>query len=395
MTGLRFPAALAIVIYHYGKVVGGFDSLPASIRGAVACGPVAVSLFFMLSGFLLGSRHPHVGDKKAFWISRFARLYPAYLFAFFLFIPIAYTKYIASAHEPKLFFASAILNLSMLQSWTPLAQSWNGPSWSLSVEAFFYFVFPFVINKISGLGLRWFAVAGVMISTLIGVAFGLGFISEPVWRSQLENNPILWLPLFILGIAMARTLPSWRAMVGAGLNDFLLILATLCLFTIPFVLPAAYRTGYIGGGAAVILILIIMGHAHHQGWLQSLLGGKLLLRLGSASYILYIIQAPTWHLFHAASNVVLGQPAMGGTVTIPQFLLFLAILVSMSLLLEQYLEKPLNKWIRRQGKASVRTGTTMVQSMQIVPPVVSVPSAKRFATFPKDSEQPLQSRNLR
>src|SRR5208282_2377784 len=85
---------------------------------------------------------------SAFYWARFVRLYPIYLLSFLLYLPIAVQKYVlypspeSTGHHT--FVLSAVLSCLMLQSWTPLAQAWNGPSWSLSVEAFMYLMFPLV-----------------------------------------------------------------------------------------------------------------------------------------------------------------------------------------------------------------------------------------------------------
>src|SRR3981081_1549231 len=144
LNGLRFLAALAVVIYHYGTKVEGYPRIPGIIKDFINLGPTAVSFFFILSGFVLAYRQLHGSSRiqtaGEFYWARFARLYPAYLLAFLLFLPIALQKYILSPSHTiagrHTFILSAVLSFLMLQSWTPLAQAWNGPSWSLSVEGF-------------------------------------------------------------------------------------------------------------------------------------------------------------------------------------------------------------------------------------------------------------------
>ncbi len=159
LNGLRFLAAFAVVIFHYAPRVDAYTRLNDFVKNVIDQGPCAVSFFFILSGFLLGYRHLSGGSRKQtasdFYWSRFTRLYPVYLLAFLLFLPVAVQRYLlnplpaAAGHHTFLF--SAVLSCLMLQSWTPLAQAWNGPSWSLSVEAFLYFIFPFAVPRVSKL----------------------------------------------------------------------------------------------------------------------------------------------------------------------------------------------------------------------------------------------------
>ena len=51
LTGLRFLAALHVVFYHYGRDL--FPGAPAWLENIRASGYVSVSLFFILSGFVL------------------------------------------------------------------------------------------------------------------------------------------------------------------------------------------------------------------------------------------------------------------------------------------------------------------------------------------------------
>ena len=146
LNGLRFLAALAVVIFHCAPRVGGYGRLPEILKNLIEEGPAAVGFFFILSGFVLAHRHlnggPRVQTPEFYW-ARFARLYPAYLLAFLLFLPVALQRYVVNplpgSAGRHTFVLSAVLSCLMLQSWTPLAQAWNGPSWSLSVEAFMYF----------------------------------------------------------------------------------------------------------------------------------------------------------------------------------------------------------------------------------------------------------------
>src|SRR5437763_7722349 len=86
LTSVRFFAAILVVFYHYTGHI--FQSFPW-IQGAIEIGYYAVSIFYVLSGFVLVYSYSNPqgafrGSRRAFWIGRFARIYPAYLLAFAL-----------------------------------------------------------------------------------------------------------------------------------------------------------------------------------------------------------------------------------------------------------------------------------------------------------------------
>ena len=103
------------------------------------------SYFFILSGFVMVVAYGQKKDlnKTLFFKNRLARIYPLYILATILMI---------------LFFVLAkigvdatvvILNIFMLQAWIPsMATAVNAQTWSISVECFFYLLFPFLLQSV-------------------------------------------------------------------------------------------------------------------------------------------------------------------------------------------------------------------------------------------------------
>src|SRR3954471_5489435 len=86
LTSLRFFAALHVVTFHlYSiRVTDG----PAWYRNLSSVGYAGVGLFFVLSGFILV--YTYAGrpwTMRTFWLTRVARIYPAYLFSLFVTAP--------------------------------------------------------------------------------------------------------------------------------------------------------------------------------------------------------------------------------------------------------------------------------------------------------------------
>lgn len=83
---LRFIAAFWVLIFH-ARVHFGYIPFLSSLMPIIQQGVLAMSMFFILSGFILSYRYSDFkenGSWAAFYQARIARLYPVYLFMGFL-----------------------------------------------------------------------------------------------------------------------------------------------------------------------------------------------------------------------------------------------------------------------------------------------------------------------
>lgn len=158
LTGLRFFAALLVFGYHGMHVddSGGTQIFAAGMSG--------VSFFYLVSGFVL-AWSAREGDRPAlFYRRRFARIYPSYLAVW------AATLALSTLSGDTLGWVD-LAPLTLLQSWVPIDAVYFATSavfWSLSCEAFFYLVFPWVfplLRDLSTARLVW-----VLLGCVVGVA---------------------------------------------------------------------------------------------------------------------------------------------------------------------------------------------------------------------------------
>jgi peptidoglycan/LPS O-acetylase OafA/YrhL len=357
LTSLRFVAALWVVIYHYSGSIRGFDAVPQWLKSLVSSGPIAVSFFFLLSGFVLSHSQANRRTVQAqgFLLKRFIKLYPAYLLAFLLFAPAAVVKYLhhsggSAPHGFGFFTASALLSLTLLQAWTPLSQAWNGPSWSLSVEAFFYLTFPALLawafsrrmkTVLSVTFWSWLALVSVDLMRC------LGHIGDHLWLSWLQNNPLLWTPLFVGGIVASRLASSWRLPTRTEASLYGLATA-FAILSLSIFCPSRYSTLLIEGGAAPLFMLLVWSSLHTGAALNRVMDNRACLALGRISYIVYIVQAPVWHFFRFAYGRFRGTSNPNELLTASAFLVFLAALVLVSFTAERFVEIPIQNALRRR-----------------------------------------------
>ena len=143
LTGLRIYAALLVFITHFLMFDYFFDVPKGSYFSFFeGLGALGVSLFFILSGFILYINYLAPGkpklNAKLFYWARFSRIYPVFFVALLCAAPIQ-----LFSNDTRPFFSLFLPNLFLVQCWRPeICGIINPPDWSISNEAFFYAVFP-------------------------------------------------------------------------------------------------------------------------------------------------------------------------------------------------------------------------------------------------------------
>lgn len=118
-----------------------------------------VSIFFVLSGFLMEYRHAHdeiikgtlsFGVCSRYAVQHMKKAYPLHI----LTMMVAIVLYLFQKKGRIILIAKIILNITLMQSWVPsvgVNVSLNGVAWYLSSILFCYFVFPFLHSLNSGM----------------------------------------------------------------------------------------------------------------------------------------------------------------------------------------------------------------------------------------------------
>lgn len=358
LTSLRFVAASAVVCFHYVPGIKSFCWLPTPAQHLIQRGSIALCFFFVLSGFVLGTSYQdRVMDdpmaRRSFWLARFARLYPAYILAFLLFLPMALHKYIvnpASGAEESarvIFLVSALLSFLLIQSWTRFSQPWNGPGWSLSVESFFYFLFPYVAFRIMrlrtpvALTLCFGLWAG---SLLVVYSHVTGCMSDELYKNYVCYHPLLWTPCFLTGIAIQPFVALWQR-VSAITSSIVSVLAMAAIVLTCMMTPEQYGGFVITTGALPLVAVLILSCSHTSCRLVRYIGLSPFYELGEVSYITYILQVPLWHYVGGVTNHLEYLSAGFRQGTTSQFVLFFSILIGVSFLVSRYVERPARRWL--------------------------------------------------
>ncbi|GAA1961479.1 acyltransferase family protein [Kitasatospora viridis] len=362
LTGLRFLCALAVFLTHAWYVADVFrDSrIRQGVKAVLPLGMVGVSVFFVLSGFVLTWSARPQEPARAFWRRRAAKIYPNHLVVWVvLLVFVAVTgSAVTGGHGSGVPWLPALANLLLLHAWSPdpaYTAGLNIVTWSLAVEAFCYLLFPFLLRQVRRLPERWlWAAAGAAVLTvwLVAVVASLchgGRTVPDVGVSQYEFwipyfFPLGRLPEFVLGMLLARLARSGRAVApGIGWSALALVLALGAgLGTLPFAfLPAAVTVVPV---AALILSAAAADRAGRRTWLAR----PRLVRLGAESFAFYVVHWPVimiahWLLGGGRWSTPVAFGATGG-------FLLLALLVAR--LMHRHVELPaMGRWSRPRRPA--------------------------------------------
>lgn len=332
LTFTRFIAAFAILLFHFAKEDVALFSIPL-INDLVHKSSIAVSFFFILSGFVMGLSYYAKGkiSYKSYYIKRFARIYPVYFLATLLFV----LEWILI--KGNINSTDVAISFLMIQSWIPGKELiLNTPAWSLGVELFFYLLFPFVFNNFFikySYKFVLFAILFFFVSTQIALHLLLDF---PISKDFIHYNPIMHISSFFIGYLGGVYV--FKNNSNCKNNDFRIILLTI--FLIAFV----YFNDYLfmhNGLLAVLIVPLLILLSLNNGIITKLFKQPSLVLLGEISYGFYILQFP---VFIALRNVLRSISGFNETsifIICSFFLLFVSYLVYV------YYEKPLQISIKK------------------------------------------------
>jgi len=327
LTSLRFCAALLVFSWH---------CVPTRrISATFSLGYVGVAFFFLLSGFILTYRyHDTFRDRlrldaiRSFYVARVARVYPLHLATMPIVIAVLVylgTDALWSGVDTQTRVAAVAAQALLVQSWiasVPIDFGVNGPAWSISVEAFFYALFPFAAFGL----LRAFRASPPHVVLL--AAGALWFVGAVLlWPQHAAVDDWRWYVFppsrlsdfvvgMLLGIAFIRSDARKRWPLHANSVETL-ALAGVCFAVVvsPFVpLSMRFSAWVMPAWCAVIFVF-----AGRRGAISRLLSHPVLVRLGEVSFAFYLCQLAVVKLVDQRlgwENPLSMAVAFGGTLAL-------------------------------------------------------------------------------
>ena len=155
LDGVRACAILFVIVFHINRLTG--DSLWSSTENPLAssvstAGGTGVTLFFVLSGFLLfmpfakallfNTQWPL---NRVFYLRRFLRIVPGYYVSLLLLILFLHPEYLHRDHLKDL----ALFLTFFMDSSRATFRQLDGPFWTLATEWQFYMILPLITLAIA------------------------------------------------------------------------------------------------------------------------------------------------------------------------------------------------------------------------------------------------------
>lgn len=372
LTGIRALAAFLVFFHHFNPF--GDEKHPAAMATTMVLQKVVeqwhmgVTIFFVLSGFLIASRYqdriePSLGFVKQYLLNRFARIYPLY----FLLTLVTFGAMFVLPNNPSYewpdtftntdrlvsFFANLTLTRAFFQSFVFTGLP---TAWSLTVEECFYLSAPFLLLVVRNRPRLLVVFALLLLST--GLLLCMASTRLHLYASLMR--PLSFVLTFtyfgrcvefMAGIGLALWLKrrgNFAALPGTtwvGTGIIAACVAGMVAFAWEHKATAAWPLPL---GALLInnfllpvgVVLLLHGLMHESTRLRRLLETPLFDLLGKSSYAFYLIH------FGLFSDLL--ESAIGRNIT-AYFLIFNAAAV----LLYKYIEHPLHKFIVRGPRPKV------------------------------------------
>jgi peptidoglycan/LPS O-acetylase OafA/YrhL len=336
LTGLRAIAAGIVVLHHL---------VPTSGKGWLASTleefNIGVTIFFVLSGFLITYRYLEKFEKTGKWfynyaVNRVARIYPMY------FLLTTYTFVLGAMANHKINIQEYLLNITFLRGFfSEYVYSGIAQGWTLTVEECFYFSAPllFIFSR------------RLPILIQAAIVFATGFLFYLVFRHTnfhgfMNSLPHIYITTyfgrvfeFVAGVLLAFALMKNKRIKHATLIGSFGFLALLIIQIVInhatgkyaiITLPGYFINSFL---TPIAVALIIHGLIKEPTPVNTFLQSKVMVLLGKSSYTLYLLH---WGMTSYLINRFVS----------PNFIVNIVLTYLLSIVLWYVVEEPCNRYIR-------------------------------------------------
>ncbi|KQT75283.1 acyltransferase family protein [Microbacterium sp. Leaf436] len=351
LTGLRWATAM-LIFGHHIMAVEYFGGNAGVVWGVLfEAGKTGVTLFFILSGFVLAWGYKPQQSARSFWWHRFARVYPLHLVGVGLALVAAATLVPEIRADGA---APVVANVLLVNGWVPdWWQAGNPASWSLVCEAFFYLSFPFLIRPLVRASNRTLVVVVVASLVLVALMPQIAAVS-PVPLSA-ASTPLLRMPEFVIGVSLALLMKNsdWRPVRLALAVP--LALAGYALSEAPTLPGTDVHPGLAATVGFFALLVASLADADARSN-STFLARPLWQELGRVSFAFYLV-----HLLVIASVSSAwpdGHPQLPWRRAVLLALAAFGIALAIAWVLHKAVEVPAQRWLLRRDRARATARST-------------------------------------
>ena len=293
--GLRGFLALSVFVFHlvvtHAFIETGKWELPES-RLYALLGPIGVSLFFMITGFLFWGKLLRAQGRprwRELYIGRLFRIGPLYLFVVLVMLYIVFVRTGFEPREPASavissalqWLALGILNTQPDVNGYPATHVLAGVTWTITYEWGFYASLMLTAYFARGRAHLFFVLVAILVC-----------LAE---KSLLDNEILGITALFVAGMLVASLVhEKWILPLSKSVSS---ALALACLVFI-------FSTSHNGYGTLTMIVLTLFFYLVCTGAsLFGLLTSMPARRLGNISYGLYLMQGLVLTLIYSIPSI--------------------------------------------------------------------------------------------
>ena len=387
LDGVRAIACLTVMGYHINLMTHSVhlwttDGKPLT-SAVVLAGSSGVTLFFVLSGFLLFLPYAKAlmferswPETRLFYLRRALRIIPGYYASLFLIVALERPEYL----QPERWSQLLLFPLFLMDSTQATFRQLNGPYWTLAIEWQFYMLLPWIALGIRAVAQRlhpqrrlWGVVGcllGLMAWGVLTRYWGAYFMAHPA-ATFLVPRGVLNVILFVVygvdgkfledfavgmlaglcylvvehaststnAVQRVRRLSPW--LWSGGVLLWLLMAMQLYRYPLPILGPLFHSTQWVnefgfslGFGCCILAVLF-----DPSGGLRRFFAWMPLRGIGLLSYSLYI-----WHLPLLISFGGDIGPSLGHLPALAAYSLYwlwaLVVIIPFSFVMYLLVEKP-------------------------------------------------------
>ena len=344
LTSLRFVFAFMVFCSHLVLLEQSDNEINRWLFKAIFYeGYIGVTFFFVLSGFILAYVYQEKLSSKRisvrkFYLARWARIYPLHILTLIIAIPLEFWNLKIESEQ----IIAGVFQLFLSHSIVPFEDvyfSFNGPSWSISTEAYFYLCFP-VIMLIIFKSKRWLKVM-LFSMLLLAVPFFMNVLPDEWLHYSFYIFPLGRIADFILGIGLYQVLKKFPMnFLKARFMETMSLLLFAGFFMAHHWIEDIYRYSVYYW---IPIVAIIAVFYQQKGYLSKLLSTRTALWLGEISFSFYMFS----HLVYR--YIVWGNDTYK---MVDNNWVLIAIILIISLLMAAlsytYFEVPSNRWLRKK-----------------------------------------------
>lgn len=357
LDSLRGICAIFVVFFHM-NIVGAFTELSFFRNSSIF-----VEFFFVLSGFVLA--HSYLSkervDTKQYLISRFFRIYPMHFLMLILFLSMHLVllvigrlfdlKFPIDPFTGRNAYSEIIPNLTLIHAWFSNFErlSFNGPSWSISIEFYLYILF--LIGLV-------FCRKNIILFSIVFMCFGiLGVIIKP--DLLIAKTAFYGLSCFFSGI-LAYVIYQKVKINSTYWEPVMAVIVVLFIMNLKKI-PNSYAI------APFLFSFVVYVFAHENGVISKLLKIQFFRKMGELSFSIYMVHyliiSVLLSVFVLLTKLGLGFASKNNGIwnmnldnvilnNILPFIL-LSVIVAISLFTRRYVEDPFIKIGKKLSKKPV------------------------------------------